>query len=176
MTMWVLRTKVSFMCSSWHQWEPRFFLDSLETMEQQTSMMVPMDRLNTPSSTTPMTQLSIPSVCNSVNPKIIAGERLLKIIRLFLFEIKLPSLEITILNLGRCEQFCVCNILCMCVFQTTNRTFDIPLTLFGAIVLRERLNYEDTTRYLVIIQANVSGSVLYCGALKTYYCVCKWHP
>ncbi|XP_036937401.1 protocadherin-15-like isoform X2 [Acanthopagrus latus] len=37
---------------------------------------------------------------------------------------------------------------------TTNRTFDIPLTLFGAVVLRERLNYEEITRYLVIIQAN----------------------
>nr|XP_057918204.1 protocadherin-15-like [Doryrhamphus excisus] len=35
-----------------------------------------------------------------------------------------------------------------------NRTFDIPLTLFGAVVLRERLNYEEITRYLVIIQAN----------------------
>lgn len=43
------------------------------------------------------------------------------------------------------------------VLQTTNRTFDIPLTLFGAVVLRERLNYEEITRYLVIIQANVSG-------------------
>lgn len=47
-----------------------------------------------------------------------------------------------------------------CVFQTTNRTFDIPLTLFGAVVLRERLNYEEITRYLVIIQANVSRSLL----------------
>uniref|UniRef100_A0AAQ4PA78 Protocadherin-15 n=1 Tax=Gasterosteus aculeatus aculeatus TaxID=481459 RepID=A0AAQ4PA78_GASAC len=37
---------------------------------------------------------------------------------------------------------------------TTNRTFDIPLTLFGSVVLKERLNYEETTRYLVIIQAN----------------------
>lgn len=45
------------------------------------------------------------------------------------------------------------------VFQTANRTFDIPLTLFGSVVLRERLNYEDITRYLVIIQANVSFSL-----------------
>lgn len=45
------------------------------------------------------------------------------------------------------------------MFQTTNRTFDIPLTLFGAVVLRERLNYEEITRYLVIIQANVSASL-----------------
>ncbi|XP_034425619.1 protocadherin-15b isoform X2 [Hippoglossus hippoglossus] len=37
---------------------------------------------------------------------------------------------------------------------TANRTFDIPLTLFGSMVLRERLNYEEITRYLVIIQAN----------------------
>uniref|UniRef100_UPI003AAE6E9B protocadherin-15-like n=1 Tax=Centroberyx gerrardi TaxID=166262 RepID=UPI003AAE6E9B len=37
---------------------------------------------------------------------------------------------------------------------TANRTFDIPLTLFGSVILRERLNYEDITRYLVIIQAN----------------------
>lgn len=40
--------------------------------------------------------------------------------------------------------------------QTTNKTFDIPLTLSGSVVLRERLNYEEITRYLVIIQANVS--------------------
>uniref|UniRef100_A0A8C1J307 Protocadherin-related 15b n=1 Tax=Cyprinus carpio TaxID=7962 RepID=A0A8C1J307_CYPCA len=38
--------------------------------------------------------------------------------------------------------------------QTTNRTFDIPLTLSGSVVLRERLNYEEITRYLVIIRAN----------------------
>ncbi|XP_041830365.1 protocadherin-15-like isoform X2 [Melanotaenia boesemani] len=37
---------------------------------------------------------------------------------------------------------------------TANRTFDIPLTLFGSVVLRERLNYEEITRYLIIIQAN----------------------
>uniref|UniRef100_A0AAY4D0M4 Protocadherin-15 n=1 Tax=Denticeps clupeoides TaxID=299321 RepID=A0AAY4D0M4_9TELE len=36
----------------------------------------------------------------------------------------------------------------------TNRTFDIPLTLSGSVVLRERLNYEEITRYLVVIQAN----------------------
>ncbi|NWI16228.1 PCD15 protein, partial [Crypturellus soui] len=36
----------------------------------------------------------------------------------------------------------------------SNRTFDIPLTLSGAVVLRERLNYEEKTRYLVIVQAN----------------------
>ncbi|XP_064780345.1 protocadherin-15-like [Oncorhynchus masou masou] len=35
-----------------------------------------------------------------------------------------------------------------------NRTFDIPLTLSGSVVLRERLNYEEITRYLVLIQAN----------------------
>ncbi|TRY94253.1 hypothetical protein DNTS_025322 [Danionella cerebrum] len=38
--------------------------------------------------------------------------------------------------------------------QTANRTFNIPLTLSGSVVLRERLNYEEITRYLVIIQAN----------------------
>ncbi|XP_075791159.1 protocadherin-15 isoform X6 [Pelodiscus sinensis] len=37
---------------------------------------------------------------------------------------------------------------------TSNRTFDIPLTLSGAVVLRERLNYEEKTRYFVIVQAN----------------------
>ncbi|NXD15185.1 PCD15 protein, partial [Nothocercus nigrocapillus] len=36
----------------------------------------------------------------------------------------------------------------------SNKTFDIPLTLSGAVVLRERLNYEEKTRYLVIVQAN----------------------
>eukprot|EP00076_Gallus_gallus_P022264 XP_015143567.1 protocadherin-15 isoform X4 [Gallus gallus] len=38
--------------------------------------------------------------------------------------------------------------------KTSNRTFDIPLTLSGAVVLRERLNYEEKTRYFVIVQAN----------------------
>ncbi|KAK1794024.1 hypothetical protein P4O66_010709, partial [Electrophorus voltai] len=37
---------------------------------------------------------------------------------------------------------------------TANKTFAIPLTLSGSVVLRERLNYEEITRYLVIIQAN----------------------
>ncbi|XP_019363315.1 PREDICTED: protocadherin-15 isoform X1 [Gavialis gangeticus] len=37
---------------------------------------------------------------------------------------------------------------------TSNKTFDIPLTLSGAVVLRERLNYEEKMRYLVIVQAN----------------------
>ncbi|KAM4636927.1 protocadherin-15 [Discoglossus pictus] len=36
----------------------------------------------------------------------------------------------------------------------SNRTFDIPLTLSGAVVLRRRLNYEEKTRYFVLIQAN----------------------
>lgn len=44
--------------------------------------------------------------------------------------------------------------------QTSNRTFDIPLTLSGAVVLRERLNYEEKTRYFVIVQANVSINLL----------------
>uniref|UniRef100_A0A668AUC0 Protocadherin-15 n=1 Tax=Myripristis murdjan TaxID=586833 RepID=A0A668AUC0_9TELE len=38
--------------------------------------------------------------------------------------------------------------------DAASKTFDIPLTLFGSVVLRERLNYEEITRYLVIIQAN----------------------
>ena len=45
-----------------------------------------------------------------------------------------------------------------------NRTFDIPLTLSGSVVLRERLNYEESTRYLVIIQANVSLEPPLCRA------------
>ncbi|XP_029818455.1 protocadherin-15 [Manacus vitellinus] len=40
------------------------------------------------------------------------------------------------------------------VNEASNRTFDIPLTLSGAVVLRERLNYEEKTRYFVIVQAN----------------------
>ncbi|KAM4702797.1 protocadherin-15 [Rhinophrynus dorsalis] len=36
----------------------------------------------------------------------------------------------------------------------SNQTFDIPLTLSGAVVLRRRLNYEEKTRYFVIVQAN----------------------
>ncbi|XP_059890562.1 protocadherin-15 isoform X6 [Delphinus delphis] len=37
---------------------------------------------------------------------------------------------------------------------TSNDTFAIPLMLTGDVVLRKRLNYEDKTRYFVIIQAN----------------------
>ncbi|XP_031202766.1 protocadherin-15 isoform X4 [Mastomys coucha] len=37
---------------------------------------------------------------------------------------------------------------------TSNDTFEIPLMLTGNVVLRKRLNYEDKTRYYVIIQAN----------------------
>ncbi|XP_048194743.1 protocadherin-15 isoform X4 [Perognathus longimembris pacificus] len=37
---------------------------------------------------------------------------------------------------------------------TSNDTFEIPLMLTGNIVLRKRLNYEDKTRYYVIVQAN----------------------
>uniref|UniRef100_A0A5F8GV29 Protocadherin-15 n=1 Tax=Monodelphis domestica TaxID=13616 RepID=A0A5F8GV29_MONDO len=37
---------------------------------------------------------------------------------------------------------------------TSNDTFEIPLTLTGTVVLRKRLNYEDKTRYYVIVQAN----------------------
>ncbi|XP_053307239.1 protocadherin-15 [Spea bombifrons] len=36
----------------------------------------------------------------------------------------------------------------------SSETFGIPLTLSGAVVLRRRLNYEDKTRYYVIVQAN----------------------
>ena len=48
------------------------------------------------------------------------------------------------------------------VFQTANKTFDIPLTLSGSVVLKERLNYEEITRYLVIVQANVSLTLTLC--------------
>ncbi|XP_040831724.1 protocadherin-15 isoform X2 [Ochotona curzoniae] len=37
---------------------------------------------------------------------------------------------------------------------TSNDTFEIPLMLTGNVVLRKRLNYEDKTRYFVIVQAN----------------------
>uniref|UniRef100_A0A4W3K6A1 Protocadherin-15 n=1 Tax=Callorhinchus milii TaxID=7868 RepID=A0A4W3K6A1_CALMI len=36
----------------------------------------------------------------------------------------------------------------------SSKTFDIPLTLSGAVILRERLNYEEKTRYYVLVQAN----------------------
>lgn len=61
---------------------------------------------------------------------------------------------------------------CLYVLQTANRTFDIPLTLFGSVVLRERLNYEEITRYLVIIQANVSDClfILICCEFHEFPC------
>ncbi|XP_066549387.1 protocadherin-15b [Amia ocellicauda] len=37
---------------------------------------------------------------------------------------------------------------------TSNGTFGIPLTLSGSVILQERLNYEEKTRYFVIVQAN----------------------
>ncbi|MGH0175551.1 UNVERIFIED_CONTAM: hypothetical protein FKN15_070795 [Acipenser sinensis] len=37
---------------------------------------------------------------------------------------------------------------------TSNATFHILLTLSGTVILRERLNYEEKTRYFVIVQAN----------------------
>lgn len=48
----------------------------------------------------------------------------------------------------------------------SNDTFEIPLMLTGNVVLRKRLNYEDKTRYYVIIQANVSAGLLSSGASK----------
>ncbi|KAG9484975.1 hypothetical protein GDO78_008203 [Eleutherodactylus coqui] len=36
----------------------------------------------------------------------------------------------------------------------SNQTFDIPLTLSGAVVLRRRLNYEEKKQYFVMVQAN----------------------
>lgn len=38
--------------------------------------------------------------------------------------------------------------------------------LTGNVVLRKRLNYEDKTRYYVIIQANVSSCFLFPSALE----------
>ncbi|MGH0141718.1 UNVERIFIED_CONTAM: hypothetical protein FKN15_074408 [Acipenser sinensis] len=37
---------------------------------------------------------------------------------------------------------------------TSNATFHILLTLSGTVILQERLNYEEKTRYFVIVQAN----------------------
>ncbi|XP_041117437.1 protocadherin-15-like isoform X2 [Polyodon spathula] len=37
---------------------------------------------------------------------------------------------------------------------TSNATFHILLTLSGTVILRERLNYEEKTRYFVIVQAS----------------------
>ncbi|KAJ8388237.1 hypothetical protein AAFF_G00136080 [Aldrovandia affinis] len=37
---------------------------------------------------------------------------------------------------------------------SSNRTFSIPLTLAGAVLLSERLNYEERTRYLIVVHAN----------------------
>lgn len=39
--------------------------------------------------------------------------------------------------------------------QMSNRTVRVFGTLSGNIVLAERLNYEERTRYLIIVQANV---------------------
>lgn len=42
------------------------------------------------------------------------------------------------------------------LFQESNRTVSVGNTLSGHIILAERLNYEERTRYLVVVQANVS--------------------
>lgn len=95
------------------------------------------------------------------------GEKVLKVKQFcpisILFLLKQIDDEF-LMRLEVCEPLCMCVCVCMgnpfdLLFpspQTTNRTFDIPLTLSGSVVLRERLNYEEITRYLVIIQANVS--------------------
>lgn len=44
--------------------------------------------------------------------------------------------------------------------------------LTGNVVLRKRLNYEDKTRYYVIIQANVSAGLLLFWSFQSK--VCLW--
>lgn len=56
--------------------------------------------------------------------------------------------------------FCSTDPRCVSYLQASNDTFEIPLMLTGNVVLRKRLNYEDKTRYFVIIQANVSYQFL----------------
>lgn len=45
------------------------------------------------------------------------------------------------------------------LFQASNRTVAVGNSLSGNIILAERLNYEDRTRYLVLVQANVSKRI-----------------
>lgn len=42
------------------------------------------------------------------------------------------------------------------LLQESNGTVSVANTLSGHIILAERLNYEERTRYLVVVQANVS--------------------
>lgn len=42
------------------------------------------------------------------------------------------------------------------LLQESNGTVSVANTLSGHIILAERLNYEERTRYLVLVQANVS--------------------
>lgn len=44
----------------------------------------------------------------------------------------------------------------LCLSQESNGTVSVANTLSGNIILAERLNYEERTRYLVVVQANVS--------------------
>ena len=44
--------------------------------------------------------------------------------------------------------------------------------LAGNVVLRKRLNYEDKTRYYVIIQANVSAGLLLFWSFQSKVCLC----
>lgn len=46
------------------------------------------------------------------------------------------------------------------LFQLSNRTVQVASTLSGNIVLAERLNYEERTRYLIIVQANVRTFII----------------
>lgn len=67
----------------------------------------------------------------------------------------------------------------MCIFthlQTSNDTFEIPLMLTGNIVLRKRLNYEDKTRYFVIIQANVSAQFFLLSSFEFEFMKQRTHP
>lgn len=56
--------------------------------------------------------------------------------------------------------------LSLSLYQVSNETVVVGNTLSGYIVLAERLNYEERTRYLVIVQANVRHFAI------SFVCLC----
>lgn len=141
--------------SSSHQLERPFSLASQEIMALRTLTMGPMDISNTASFTTPMTRYMDKSR-HDKHP---------------LHHCKFLQQSGLIAHTHL--SFCLI-ISTLSLFQASNRTVSVANTLSGHIILAERLNYEERTRYLVLVQANVSelictSTVLF-ASVKTHNC------
>lgn len=76
----------------------------------------------------------------------------------------------TFVNVCKSPDFFSVPLYRLVLFQTSNRTVSVANTLSGYITLAERLNYEEKTRYLVLVQANVSDII--CKSTLYFDCMC----